>query len=132
MVNGDGIIDGGRKPIFRREAIVRRVHAKSLERKSGCNGPVRFRGTSEISATVQIEKNDAARLWSLHPFAGDAVQCGGRNAHACRNFVMVGAKNPTRDAVVTHAPQTAFDAPLGHPHRKMRLKAGHWLLVRTY
>src|SRR6266581_1667956 len=127
-VNGDGVIDGRRKLILGREAIIRGVHAEFLKCESGSNGAVRLRGTSEISATVQIEKHDAARLWPFQPFAGDSAQCGRRNPHAGRNSVAVGAKNFACDAIVTHTFQSALDTPLGDPHRKMRLEAGHWSL----
>ena len=74
---------------------------------------------------MKIEKRCVPWRWGFETFSRDTPELNGRNLNCWRNFVGIGPQNFARDAIISHAFQTALDAPFGDPHRKMRLKAGH-------
>jgi hypothetical protein len=80
-VEGDGIIDGGGKPIFGGEAIVRSKDAEPLECKESGDGTMRLRRARKVSATVKIEKYGTARRRALEAFAWDTAEVRGRDLY---------------------------------------------------
>src|SRR5437879_5091821 len=110
-VKGNGILHSSRKPMLRREAIVRSKNAKSVERIVRSDRTVRLRRAAKVPATVKIDEHNVAGHWTFEAFTGDATEMCGRNLNCWRSLISVGAKNLARDAIIAHAFQTALDAP---------------------
>jgi hypothetical protein len=122
-VNGDGVIDGGGKRIFRGKAIIRSKNTQPVERKESGDRTMRFRRTGEVSAPVKIEEHSVAWRRAHKAFAGYATEWFGRNLDGGRDLVGIRAKNFASNAIVPYALQSAFDAPFNDPDCKPSLEA---------
>ena len=123
-IDRDGVIHSGWKLIFGREPIVRSKHAKPLERKENSDGTMRRCRAGEVSSPVKIEEHSIVWRRAFEALARDAAELCGRNMDGGGNFVRIGMKDSSRNAIIPHAFQAAFYAPLNDPDRKPGLEAG--------
>src|SRR5262245_47624405 len=86
---------------------------------------MRLGGTAKIATAVQVKEDGFARAWRFDPLAGNSIYLRRSNAYGRGNPVWEGAKDCARKPVIAATFEAPFDAPLGNPHRQMRLNAGH-------